>query len=151
MSKRNHLSGQDFDVMLGDVLVHVENLSASITDNRKAVQTRGIPDGYVNGDVACSGDLEIDSVNMALLNEVARAAGSFRDLPPFDIVCIGKNIDHQQKIELFGCLFKISDLFNLDGKGGEKNKHKLQFEVTSPDFVRMDGVPYLSANNTRDL
>jgi hypothetical protein len=151
MSHKQHLSGQDFDIMIGDVLVHVENLSASITDNSKAVQTRGIPDGWVNGDVACSGDLEIDSANMKLLKDVAKAAGSFRKMKPFDIVCIGKSIDLEQKIELFGCKFKISDLFNLDGKGGEKNKHKLQFEVTSPDFVRIDGVPYLSDEDTRDL
>ena len=147
----NHLSGQDFDVMLGDVMVHVENMSASISDNRKAVQTRGIPDGYVNGDVGCSGDFEFDSVNLKLLIDVARSAGSIRELPPFDIVCVGKNLDNEQKIELFGCLLSITDLFNLDGKGGEKNKHKIKFEVTSPDFVKIDGVPYLSTNNTRDL
>lgn len=151
MPKKNHLSGQDFDVMLGDVLVHVENLSASISDNRKAVQTRGIPDGYVNGDVGCSGDLEIDSVNMKLLIDSARSSGSFRQLPPFDIILIGKNIDNEQKIELFGCLLSISDLFNLDAKGGDKNKHKIKFEVTSPDFVKIDGVPYLSATDIRDL
>ncbi|MEE7625442.1 phage protein [Methylobacter sp. Wu8] len=149
--KGNHLSGQDFDVMFGDAMVHVENLSASISDNRKAVQTRGIPDGYVNGDVACTGDLEIDSANLTLLIDSARSSGSFRELPPFDIVCVGKTIDHEQKIELFGCLLSISDLFNLDGKGGEKNKHKIKFEVTSPDFVRIDGVPYLSAKDIRDL
>lgn len=147
----NHLSGQDFDVMLGDVMVHVENLSATISDNRKAVQTRGIPNGFVNGDVGCSGDLEIDSVNMKLLIDSARSSGSFRELPPFDIVCVGKNIDNEQKIELFGCLLQITDLFNLDGKGGEKNKHKIKFDVTSPDFVRIDGVPYLSTTDTRDL
>lgn len=146
-----HLSGQDFDVMIGDHMVHVENMSASITDNRKAVQKRGIPDGYVNGDVACSGDMEVDSINLKILIDVARSAGSIREMPPFDIVCVGKNIDNEQKQEFFGCLLSISDLFNLDGKGGEKNKHKIKFEVTSPDFVHIDGVPYLSANDIRDL
>lgn len=148
---KQHISGQDFDVMIGNLLVHVESMSASITDNRQAVQTRGIPNGHVNGDVACSGDLEFDSKNFNLLIEVARSAGSFRDLQPFDIICIAKTIDSEQKQELFGCLLKISDLLNIDPKGGDKSKHKVGFEVTSPDFVRINGVPYLSQNNTRDF
>jgi hypothetical protein len=146
-----HLSGQDFDIMFGDVMVHVENFSASITDNSKAVQTRGVPNGYVHGDAGCDGDMEVDTVNFQKIKDAAKAAGSFRKLPPFDIVCIGKNIDNEQKIELFGCLLLISDLFNLDSKGGEKNKHKIKFQVTSPDFVRIDGVPYLSEEDIRDL
>lgn len=151
MPAKNHLSGQDFDVMFGDTMIHVENMSASITDNRQAVQTRGIPNGWVNGDVACSGDLELDSANFKLLIDVARTAGSFREIKTIDIVCVGKTLDSEQKQEFFGCLLKISDLFSIDGKGGEKNKHKIAFEVTSPDFVRIDGVSYLSANNIRDL
>ncbi len=147
----NHISGQNFDVMIGDLLVHVESMSASITDNRKAVQTRGVPDGYVDGDVTCSGDIELDAKNFALFTEAARSAGSFRELEPFDINCIAKTATNQQKIELFGCLVKVSDLLNIDPKGSEKSKYKLPFEVTSPDFVRVDGVPYLSENDVRDF
>lgn len=147
----NHISGQDFDVMIGDIMVHVESMNASITDNRKAVQTRGIPNGFVNGDVACAGDIELDSANFQLIKDVAKSAGSFRELETFDIIAIAKNIDSEQKIELFGCLLNISDLLNIDSKGGEKTKHKLPFEVTSPDFVRIDGVSYLSENDVRDL
>lgn len=146
-----HISGQDFDVMVGDLLVHVEALSASITDNRKATQSGGVPDGYVNGDVMCSGEMELDTKNFNLIIEAAKAAGSFRDLEPFDITCMAKTTDQEQKQELFGCLLKISDLLNIDQKGGDKNKYKLPFEVTSPDFVRINGVPYLSENDTRNL
>jgi hypothetical protein len=147
----NHISGQDFDVMIGDLLVHVESMNASITDNRKAVQTGGVPDGYVNGDVACGGDIELDSKNFNLIIESAKSAGSFRELAPFDITCIAKLSDSEQKQELFGCLLKVSDLLSIDPKGGDKSKHKLPFEVTSPDFVRINGVPYLSASDTDGL
>jgi hypothetical protein len=146
-----HLSATDFDIMVGDLLVHVESMSASITDNRQAVTTRGVPTGYVDGDVSCSGELELDTKNFNLLTDVARSAGSFREMPPFDIITKGKNISEQHKQELFGCLLNISDLMNNDGKGGEKQKHKLAFQVTSPDFVRINGVPYLSDNNIRDF
>lgn len=146
-----HISGQDFDVMIGDLIIHVETLSATITDNRKAVQSGGVPDGFVNGDVMCNGEVEVDAKNYNLIIESAKSAGSFRDLSPFDITAIAKTSDSEQKNELFGCLFKISDLLNIDSKGGEKTKHKLPFEVTSPDFVRINGVPYLSENDTRNL
>jgi len=146
-----HISGQDFDVMVGDLLVHVEAMSASITDNRKSVQSGGVPNGYVNGDVSCSGELELDTKNFNLIMESAKAAGSFRELEPFDITAIAKTTGSEQKQELYGCLLTISDLLNIDPKGGEKTKHKLPFEVTSPDFVRINGVPYLSENDIRNL
>lgn len=146
-----HISGQDFDVMVGDLLVHVEALSASITDNGKATQSGGVPDGWVNGDAMCSGEIELDGKNFNLIIESAKSAGSFRGLAPFDITCIAKTTDQEQKHELFGCRLKISDLLSIDQKGGDKTKHKLPFEVTSPDFVRINGVPYLSENDTRNL
>ncbi|MEA5670747.1 phage protein, partial [Pseudomonas sp. MH2] len=32
-----------------------------------------------------------------------------------------------------------------------KSKHKLPFDVTSPDFIRINGVPYLAARETEGL
>ncbi|MEE6052811.1 DUF2597 family protein, partial [Avibacterium paragallinarum] len=32
-----------------------------------------------------------------------------------------------------------------------KSTRKIKYFVTSPDFVRIDGVPYLSSYDTRDL
>lgn len=146
-----HLGALDFNIMVGDLLIHVENMTATITDNRQAVMTRGVPNGYVDGDVACAGDIEVDTKNFNLLSDVARVNGSFRGMPPFDIIYIGKNVSGQHKQELFGCVLNISDLINNDAKGGEKSRHKLAFQVSSPDFVRINGVPYLSAENVRDL
>ena len=146
-----HISGQDFDVMIGDLLVHVENMSATITDNSQVAATRGVPDGWVNGDVSCSGDLEVDAKNLDLIMESAKSAGSFRQLLPFDIICIAKTVDSENKVEMFGCKLKIADLLNIDPKGAEKSKFKLGFDVTSSDFVNINGVPYLSENDTRDI
>lgn len=148
-SKR--LSALNFDIMVGDILVHVETMSASISDNRQAVMTRGVPDGYVDGDVSCSGDIELDSKNFNLFTEVAKTNGSWRAMPTVDIIYTGKTVSENQKIELFGCLLNVSDLINNDAKGGEKARQKIAFTVTSPDFVRINGVPYLDADNTRDL
>lgn len=145
------ISGKSFDVMVGDLLINVENLSASIADNRKAVMTNGVPDGHVDGDVACTGEIEVDSKNFNLFVEAAKTSGSWQDLEPFDITCVAKLKSEEQKHELFGCLINVSDLINIDSKGGDKSLHKLPFEVTSPDFVRINGVPYLSESATRNL
>ena len=40
---------------------------------------------------------------------------------------------------------------NIDPKGGEKTKHKVPFEVTSPDFIRINGVPYLDATEIEGI
>jgi len=133
------------------LLVHVEALSASITDNTKATMTNGVPDGFVSGDVSCSGDVEVDTKNFNLLVEAARAAGSFRELEPFDINCVALAGDEKMTQELFGCKLNVSDLINIDPKGAEKSKHKVTFEVTSPDFVKINGVPYLSEDDTKGI
>ncbi len=147
----NHLSGQDFDIFIGIYMVHVENMSASITDNSKATQTKGVPDGHVNGDVSCSGEMEIDTKNFMILNEAARLAGSWRGLDTFDVNTAGAVGNEAMVIEMFECKFKISDLLNIDSKGSEKTKHKIAFEVTSSDFVRINGVDYLDSKDTFGL
>jgi len=150
MSK-HHLSAVDFDIRLGSLLIHVQEMNASVTDDGKAVQTAGVPDGYVEGAVGCSGSITVDIENMNLITEVARSAGSFKSMPVFDIVTGGANVTQSQLLELFGCRLKISDLLNNNGTGGEKMTNKLEFEVTDPRFIRINSVPYLPAERTRNF
>ncbi|MET4706727.1 phage protein [Endozoicomonas lisbonensis] len=145
------LSGKSFDVNIGDSLVHVDAMSASIEDNRGTVKDRGVPNGYVDGDKSCSGEIELDWDNFLLLLEEARNAGSWCDLDTFDIVVFGKTNRTEAKVELFDCLIKISDILDIDPNGTEKSKVKLPFDVTGKDFVRIGGVPYLRAEETEDL
>ncbi|MCE1897094.1 DUF2597 family protein, partial [Enterobacter hormaechei] len=49
MSKR--ISGMSFDSYVDGDLIHIEKISLDITDNSAAAQTRGVPDGHVDGDV----------------------------------------------------------------------------------------------------
>ncbi len=145
------IGGKNFDVNLGDLLVHVESCTLDITDNTAVAQTRGVPNGHVDGDVSASGEMEFDTSNFNLLIEAARSAGSFRQLEPFDAVFFAKAGEEELKIEAFGCKLKVSSLLNIDPKGGEKTKHKVPFDVTSPDFVRINGVPYLDAAEIEGL
>ncbi|CAI8791139.1 DUF2597 family protein [Pseudomonas sp. IT-P218] len=147
----SRIGGKNFDVNLGDLLVHVESCTLDITDNTAVAQSRGVPDGHVDGDVAASGEMEFDTSNFNLLIEAARTAGSFRELEPFDSVFFAKAGDEELRVEAFGCKLKVSSLLSIDPKGGEKSKHKVPFDVTSPDFIRINGVPYLAAAEIEGL
>ncbi|OSR82437.1 phage protein [Pseudomonas syringae] len=145
------IGGKNFDVNLGDLLVHVEAGNIDITDNSTVAQTKGVPNGHVDGDVAAAGELELDTTNFNLLIEQAKTAGSFRELEPFDIVFFAKAGEEELRIEAFGCKVRVSSLLSIDPKGGAKNTHKVPFDVTSPDFIKINGVPYLAAAEIEGL
>ena len=147
----SRIGGKNFDVNLGDLQVHVENITLDITDNTAVAKSRGVPDGSVDGDVSASGEMELDTNNFNLLIEAARSAGSFRNLKPFDTVFFAKAGDEELRVEAFGCKLRISSLLGVDPKGGEKTKHKVPYDVTSPDFIRINGVPYLDATEIEGL
>ncbi|MDF3132367.1 phage protein [Pseudomonas asgharzadehiana] len=147
----SRIGGKNFDINLGDLQIHVESCTLDITDNTAVAQSRGVPNGHVDGDVSCSGEFEFDTSNFNLLIEAARTAGSFRQLEPFDSVFFAKAGDEELRIEAFGCKLKVSSLLSVDPKGGEKSKHKVPFDVTSPDFIRVNGVPYLAAAEIEGL
>ncbi|MVW97132.1 DUF2597 family protein [Pseudomonas sp. PB100] len=147
----SRIGGKNFDINLGDLQIHVESCTLDITDNTAVAQSRGVPNGHVDGDVSCSGEFEFDTSNFNLLIEAARSAGSFRQLEPFDAVFFAKAGDEELRIEAFGCKLKVSSLLSVDPKGGEKSKHKVPFDVTSPDFIRVNGVPYLAAAEIEGL
>ncbi|GFM86107.1 tail protein [Pseudomonas cichorii] len=145
------IGGKNFDVNLGDLMVHVEAGTLDITDNSTVAQTRGVPNGHVDGDVSAAGELELDSTNFNLLIEQAKSAGSFRKLEPFDIVFFAKAGEEEIRVEAFGCKVRISSLLSVDPKGGAKSTHKIPFDVTSPDFVKINGVPYLDTEEIEGL
>lgn len=146
-----HISGKNIDITLGDLQIHFEKASLDITDNSAVAQTKGVPDGHVDGDVAASGEFELDSANFALLIEAAGRAGSFRKLEPFDTLFFAKTASYELRVEAFGCKVKVASLLDIDPKGGSKSTHKVPFDVTSPDFIRINGVPYLDATEIEGL
>ena len=147
----SRIGGKNFDVNVGDLQVHVANCTLDITDSTAVAQSRGVPNGHVDGDVAASGEMEFDTSNFNLLIEAARSAGSFRKLEPFDVVFFAKAGDEELRVEAFGCKLRVSSLLSVDPKGGETSKHKVPFDVTSPDFIRINGVPYLDASEIEGL
>ncbi|WOX50099.1 phage protein [Aeromonas sp. XH] len=145
------ISGASFDATLLGAMVHVEKASLSITDNSAVAQTRGIPDGFVDGDVAAELEFELDTKNFSQLADAAKRAGSWRGMEPDDVLFYADTGTETMKVEAFGVKLLVSDLLDIDPKGGSKSVHKVKGFVTSPDFVHLNGVPYLSKEDTRHL
>jgi hypothetical protein len=149
------ISGKSFDVMVGDYLLHVDKASLTISDNGGVAMTDGIPDGYTDGDVSASGDIEIDTANFNILLGAAKSAGSWRELPPFDISFVadtgGSDANKGLRVDAAGCRLKIADLLSIDPKSADKQVHKLTFDVTDSAFVSINGVPYISTDETKDF
>lgn len=138
----HRISGKNFEITVGDFAVDVSNASLEITDNGSVAKYHGNPNGYLDGDVEANGELQLDSTNLNLVLEAAKRAGSFRELDPFDIVFYAKTNGEERKVEAFGCKLKISSLLDIDSNGGEMSLTTVTFDVTSPDFIRINGTPY---------
>ncbi|HIF9091457.1 TPA: phage protein [Photobacterium damselae] len=145
------LSGKNMHFTLGDIMLQAQKVTLSITDNSAVNKTSGVPDGYVDGDVEASGEIELATAQFKLLSKAAKNAGSWRALPDFDAMFYGKIDKDELKVEAFGCHIKISDLLDIDRAGGSALVHKIPYTVTSPKFVWIDGVPYLRDDETEDL
>ncbi|MCP4948953.1 MAG: DUF2597 family protein [Aestuariibacter sp.] len=145
------ISGKNMHFSMGDYKLTAQKVTLSIEDNSAVNKTNGVPDGYVDGDVAASGEMELTTQQFNRLGKAAKSASSWRGMPDFDALFYGKIDKDELKIEAFGCRLKISDLLDADSNGGSALVHKLPFEVTSPDFVKINGVPYLRPDETEDL
>ena len=146
------ISGKNFDISIGDLAITVNKTTLTIEDKTEVAKDGGVPNGFVDGEVSASGDLELDALAMGILGEAAKSAGSWRALEPFDMLFYAKTGQNEEmKVEAFGCKLLLDSLLDVDKAGGQKHISKVKYLVTSPDFIRINGVPYLSADDTRHL
>lgn len=149
MGKR--ITGKSFDVNFAGELIQVKSATLTITDNSAAASTNGVPDGFIAGSVTAEGAITLASKYFNKLIELAKSSGSFRSMPVADFMFYANTGDEELKVEAFGCKLKISDLLNADKSGDDETTHTIDYMVTSPDFVSINGVPYLSSDDTRNL
>ncbi len=140
-----------FSYSMGDLQVRAEKASLKIEDGRAGVKDSGVPNGYVDGEVSASGDIELDAANMSILGEVASSAGSWQQIGTTDMLWYCKGTKEEQKIEAFGCLLSLEDIVNYDPSSNKKALTKIRFEITDPDFVKINGVPYLDPARTEGI
>ncbi len=148
---QHKLSGKDFDINIGDSLVHVISASATITDGRAVRMTNGVPDGFLDGPCTCSGEIVLNHENFLIVQEEAKKAGSWKGVDPIDISMMGAVVSGEKNIELFGCLIKLTDILNADPEGAKADETKLAFDVTDPRFVRINGTPYLTEKEIENI
>lgn len=144
------ITGLDVDISFDSVNITVSKITLSITDNSKTAMSRGVADGPLRGSVEASGSLELDSYNFGLLSEEAKRAGSWRGMKTFDTMFYA-DAAAKLKIESFGNKLKISDLLDIDANSEEGLIHKLDFDVTGRDFIKINGAPYLMNSETEHL
>jgi len=144
------LSGLEVDISFDGVDITVQKINLTVTDNSKAATSRGMPDGTLRGSIEASGSIELDTYNFKLLSEEADRAGSWRGMKPFDLIFFA-DAATDIKIESFGNKLKISDLIDVDPNSEEALVHKLDFDVTGRDFIRINGTPILMAKEIEHL
>ncbi len=140
---KQRINSLSFSITLGDTDIHVDKMSLDIEDGQQAAKKNGRPDGWVLGEVSAKGELDIDLSEFKKLKAAAQSAGSWQALEPFDIVAYAKSGDDETKVEAFGCKIKLSKLLDVDKSSSDKSTRAVPFEVTSPDFINIDGVPYI--------
>ena len=150
---RQRIGAKDFSITVGDLSLTVSQATLGITDNVEVAKDRGVPNGWVAGDVSGEGDMDLDAQALSILSEAAAFAGSWRELPEFDMLFYAKAASGEEmKVEAFGCKLKVESLLNINqNEGASKHTSKVKFIVTSPDFVHINGVPYLGASETEGI
>lgn len=148
---KKHLTGKDFDVFIGDKMIHVAEAKVTITDGRKPKYVRGVPVGYVDGPVSGEVTIKLDHENFLLLEAQAKAAKSWKGIEPFDVQFNAEVSAGAKNIEAFGVLPQLESILDMKAEGGEEDLTEIKGPITSPDFVKINGIPYLTAEEIRDL
>jgi len=140
MSQR--IGGRDVEVTLRSGLrVVFEEVNLNLDDGMAASTDQGYPNGWVLGEVKGDGDIKVDTDTLNTLVEEAEAHGSWEEMPAFDVMTFYANVAGvEHRVEVHGVKLRFPD-WSLDGKGGEKTMHTINYLVTGRDFVHVNGVP----------
>ena len=139
MSQR--ISGRDVVVKLSNgTRLLFEQVNVNLDDGITATSDQGYPNGWVHGKVKGDGDIEVSTETLLTLNEEAELAGSWEEMEAFDVTMYAQAGDLEMYVKLHGVKLRMPN-FQFSGEGGEKVTHQINFVITSPDFVRLNGVP----------
>lgn len=144
-------SGRDFDTFFGDFLVNVDEASITLEGGKVHTKKKGRPNGYTEGPVSASGSIQVNTTNFLIIHKAAEKAGSFMDIEPIDIVMNSEIGNKAFKVEAFGCVLNITDLLSIDPNASDEINHTIEFEVAGPEFIRINGTPYLRDSEIENL
>lgn len=145
------INSKSFDTALDGEQIQIKTATVTITDNTAAASTNGIPDGHVVGSVTAEGSITFDSKYFSVFRKLAKRYGSYRAIPAQDLLFYADTGDEVTKVEVFGCKFVVTDLLNIDKSSDDTSTITVSFNVTSPDFIFIDGISYLSSDDKRHV
>jgi hypothetical protein len=135
------ISGKDVEARLpSGARIFFEQVNINCDDGISATTDQGYPNGWVAGEVKGDGDIEVATEALLTLNEEAKIAGSWEAMEPFDLTFYAKVGALEMEVRAFGAKLRMPN-FSFDGAGGEKLTHTINYVVSSPDFVHINGVP----------
>lgn len=135
-------NGRSFDFAIGDTDVAANKFTLDITDNTAAVKRRGLPGGWVKGDVEGKGTIELDITEAQKIISKAKSAGSFQDLETFNIVVTAETSTGKHTVKVYGVKLTMTKILDVDTSSTDETLKTFEFIVTAPEFVEIDGVPY---------
>lgn len=145
------LAGIDVETRIGDFKIVIEEVSLTIDDKSEVQYQRGVPNGRTRGAASASGEITVDSASFSVITDAAKAAGSFQDIEPLDISFLGDTGDSRVDVKAYGCALKVTDLITAQTNSESKVMHKIAYDVTSPDFVTINGAPYVNPKAQQEL
>ena len=95
--------------------------------------------------------LKLDHENFLLVEGQAKAAGSWKGIEPFDVSFMAEVSAGTKNVEAFGVLPQLDEVLGFKAEGGEEDTTSIKGIVTSPDFIKINGIPYLTKDEVRDL
>jgi len=135
------ITGRDVKVTLSNgIIVLFDTVTLNPDLGLGTAKTQGLPDGWTSGEKSADGEIQLGPVELKKLTEAAAVAGSWEQLEALDITYHALVAGVEQKVEAFGCKIGAPN-FNYDSTNNERLQHTLPYMVTSPDFIRLDGVP----------
>ena len=81
------ISGKNFDISIGDLAITVNKTTLTIEDKTEVAKDGGVPNGFVDGEVSASGDMELDALAMnAILEKIRGKFGATLNVKESDLL-----------------------------------------------------------------
>lgn len=145
--KEQRLNGTCYSVHMEGTEFDAHKFTLDITDNSAVATKGGLPNGVLIGDCSASGTLSVDADEFKKIEAKAKTAGSFQNMPPVDLMGYAKVGNIEKKVEAFGCKLKLGSVVNADASSTDEELIEIPFDVTSRDFVKINGIPYKKYKN----
>lgn len=134
-------NGLSFVFDFGGLSITAQKFKLEISDGMKVAMRNGRPDGYLLGECTANGSLTLEIADVNKMIEACK--DSIQEIDTIDIHAFAEAGGVEFKVEAFGCKLKMSTILDVDKNSSDETTIEVSFDVTSPDFVKINGKNYL--------